>query len=85
VVAAWGSGDTVSAFAQGGEDRSGLGLGLDICRRGVEANRGVLSVCDMASSGCIFTIDLPLHGKPELRVKVLMILHDDYGDLPRTL
>jgi C4-dicarboxylate-specific signal transduction histidine kinase len=25
-------------FAQSGEDRSGLGLGLDISRRGVEAN-----------------------------------------------
>jgi hypothetical protein len=28
-------------------DRSGLGLGLDICRRSVEANDGVLSVRDV--------------------------------------
>jgi signal transduction histidine kinase len=46
-------------FFQGGEDRSGLGLGLDICRRSVEANKGVLSVRDVPGSGCIFTIDLP--------------------------
>jgi C4-dicarboxylate-specific signal transduction histidine kinase len=48
-------------FSQNGEDRSGLGLGLDICRRGVEANNGVLRVRDIPSSGCVFTIDLPRH------------------------
>ena len=46
-------------FAQSGEDRSGLGLGLDISRRSVEANNGVLSVRDVPRIGCIFTIDLP--------------------------
>jgi signal transduction histidine kinase len=46
-------------FAQNGEDRSGLGLGLDICRRSVEANDGVLSVRDVPGRGCVFTIDLP--------------------------
>ncbi len=46
-------------FTQGGDDRSGLGLGLSICRRSVEANNGVLSVRDMPGSGCVFTIDLP--------------------------
>jgi signal transduction histidine kinase len=46
-------------FVQNGQDRSGLGLGLDICRRSVEANHGVLSVRDVPGSGCIFTIDLP--------------------------
>ena len=46
-------------FVQSGEDRSGLGLGLEICRRSVEANKGVLRVRDIPSSGCIFTIDLP--------------------------
>jgi signal transduction histidine kinase len=46
-------------FAQNGEDRSGLGLGLDICRRSVEANDGVLSVRDAPGRGCVFTIDLP--------------------------
>ena len=34
-------------FTQGGNDRSGLGLGLSICRRSVEANNGILSVRDM--------------------------------------
>ncbi len=48
-------------FKQRGEDRSGLGLGLSICRRSVEANNGVLRVRDIAGSGCIFTIDLPRH------------------------
>jgi signal transduction histidine kinase len=46
-------------FAQSGNDRSGLGLGLDISRRGVEANDGVLTVRDAPGTGCIFTIDLP--------------------------
>jgi signal transduction histidine kinase len=46
-------------FAQTGEDRSGLGLGLDICRRSVEVNNGVLRVRDVPGSGCVFTIDLP--------------------------
>jgi signal transduction histidine kinase len=48
-------------FTQCGADRSGLGLGLAICRRSVEANHGVLSVRDQPGSGCIFTIDLPRH------------------------
>jgi len=48
-------------FKQNGGDRSGLGLGLSICRRSVEANNGVLSVRDVPSSGCVFTIDLPRH------------------------
>jgi signal transduction histidine kinase len=48
-------------YAQSGEDRSGLGLGLDISRRGVEANQGALKVRDVPGSGCVFTIDLPQH------------------------
>jgi signal transduction histidine kinase len=48
-------------FVQSGQDRSGLGLGLDICRRSVEANHGLLRVRDVPGSGCIFTIDLPPH------------------------
>lgn len=50
-----------STFVQSGEDRTGLGLGLDICRRSVESNGGVLTVRDVPGSGCIFTIDLPQH------------------------
>jgi signal transduction histidine kinase len=48
-------------FSQDGQDRSGLGLGLDISRRGVEANDGVLRVRSVPGTGCVFTIDLPLH------------------------
>jgi signal transduction histidine kinase len=51
-------------FKQSGEDRSGLGLGLSICRRSVEANNGVLRVRDIPGSGCVFTIDLPRHLLP---------------------
>jgi len=46
-------------FQQGGSDRSGLGLGLSISRRAVEANDGKLDVRDVAGKGCVFTIDLP--------------------------
>jgi signal transduction histidine kinase len=53
--------DVFLPFKQSGEDRSGLGLGLAICRRSIEANNGVLSVRDEAGSGCVFTIELPRH------------------------
>jgi len=46
-------------FAQAGANRSGLGLGLAICKRGVEANNGTLRVRDVPTSGCVFSIDLP--------------------------
>jgi signal transduction histidine kinase len=48
-------------FTQSDADRSGLGLGLSISRRGVEANRGRLRVRDRPGHGCVFTIDLPRH------------------------
>jgi signal transduction histidine kinase len=47
------------AFEQRGDDRSGVGLGLSIARRSVEANRGTLTARDMPGRGCVFTIDLP--------------------------
>jgi signal transduction histidine kinase len=46
-------------FTQGGKDRSGVGLGLAICQRSVEANNGSLRVRDIPGLGCVFTIDLP--------------------------
>lgn len=49
-----------SPFAQRGSDHTGLGLGLSISRRGVEANDGKLSVRNRPGKGCVFTIDLPL-------------------------
>lgn len=42
-----------------GAKRAGLGLGLSISRRGVEANGGTLRVRDVPQVGCVFTIDLP--------------------------
>lgn len=48
-------------FAQKGHDKSGIGLGLAICRRSVEANGGTLGVRDVPGSGCVFAIELPRH------------------------
>lgn len=48
-------------FTQSGKDKSGLGLGLSIARRSVEANLGTLTVRDIPGTGCVFTIDLPRH------------------------
>ena len=57
--------DMFLPFIQRGTDKSGLGLGLSICRTSVEANNGVLSVQDLPGSGCVFTIDLPRHLLPQ--------------------
>jgi signal transduction histidine kinase len=46
-------------FEQHGPDRSGLGLGLSISRKSVEASGGKLRVRDMPGTGCVFTIELP--------------------------
>ncbi|MEO7092319.1 MAG: HAMP domain-containing sensor histidine kinase [Polyangiales bacterium] len=47
------------AFEQHHTDRSGLGLGLSISRRAVEANGGTLAVEDLPDRGCVFSISLP--------------------------
>jgi signal transduction histidine kinase len=46
-------------FVQVGDNKSGLGLGLSIARRNVEADGGALSVRNLPGTGCIFTIKLP--------------------------
>jgi signal transduction histidine kinase len=51
-------------FVQTAGDKTGLGLGLSICRRSVEANGGLLSVRNHPGTGCVFTIDLPRHSLP---------------------
>ena len=51
--------DMFEAFKQHSIDRSGLGLGLSIARRSVEANGGTLSVKDVPGSGCVFSVNLP--------------------------
>jgi signal transduction histidine kinase len=46
-------------FKKRGNDRTGLGLGLGIIRRAIEANGGLLSVREAPRQGCVFVIDLP--------------------------
>ncbi len=46
-------------FEQRSANRSGLGLGLAISRKSVEASNGTLRVRDVPGVGCVFTIDLP--------------------------
>ena len=46
-------------FSQRSDDRTGMGLGLSIARKAVEADGGILSVQNRPGTGCIFTIDLP--------------------------
>lgn len=52
-------------FEQRDLDRTGLGLGLVICLRGVQACGGTIDVRDLPSEGCIFTVNLP---NPQLAV-----------------
>ena len=51
--------DLFRPFEQRGDDRSGLGLGLGISRRGVQASGGKLYVRNLPGKGCVFTIELP--------------------------
>lgn len=46
-------------FVQVGTNKSGLGLGLSIARRHIEADGGALTVRDVPGTGCVFTIRLP--------------------------
>ena len=48
-------------YTQRSSDKSGLGLGLSIARRNVEADGGTLTVRDRPGSGCVFTMSLPRH------------------------
>jgi signal transduction histidine kinase len=51
--------DLFRPFEQRSGDRSGVGLGLSIARRGIETNGGRVYVRDVPGKGCVFTIDLP--------------------------
>ena len=55
-------------FEQRSADRTGVGLGLSISRRGVEANGGKLSVKNRPGEGCSFIIDLPRPGPTSIAV-----------------
>jgi hypothetical protein len=48
-------------FTQRSADKSGLGLGLSIARRNVEADGGTLTAQDRPGVGCVFTMCLPRH------------------------
>jgi len=47
------------AYTQRGKDRSGVGLGLMIARRGAEAHGGSVYARDLPGTGCVFTVELP--------------------------
>jgi signal transduction histidine kinase len=51
--------DLFAPFSQKAPNRSGLGLGLSICRRGAAANGGEICVRDLPGRGCVFTLVLP--------------------------
>jgi signal transduction histidine kinase len=51
--------DLFRPYSQRSTDRSGLGLGLSICRRSVRASGGEIHVRDLPGKGCVFTVDLP--------------------------
>ena len=48
-------------FTRLSAEKSGLGLGLSIARRNVEASGGTLNVRDVPGTGCVFSIRLPRH------------------------
>jgi hypothetical protein len=51
--------DLFLPFSQRSDKRTGLGLGLTISRKGVEAMNGTLRVRDLPGKGCVFSIELP--------------------------
>jgi|HubBroStandDraft_6_1064221.scaffolds.fasta_scaffold200520_1 signal transduction histidine kinase len=53
------TGELFRPFEQRGADRTGLGLGLSISRRSVEADGGEIHLRDIPGVGCVFSIDLP--------------------------
>ena len=46
-------------FVQRSADRTGLGLGLAMCRWGAEVNDGLISARNLPDQGCVFTVTLP--------------------------
>ena len=51
--------DLFRPFEQRSADRTGLGLGLAMCRWGTEVNDGRISARSLPGNGCVFTVDLP--------------------------
>ncbi len=46
-------------FQQEHGDRTGVGLGLAICRRGAATLGGTIQARDLPGKGCVFTLELP--------------------------
>ena len=51
--------DVVRPFEQRSADRTGLGLGLTMCRWGAEVNGGLITARNLPEHGCVFTVGLP--------------------------
>jgi signal transduction histidine kinase len=51
--------DLFRPFEKRGVDQTGLGLGISISMKGVQASGGELRVRNLPGSGCTFTVDLP--------------------------
>ena len=51
--------DLFQPFEQRSADRTGLGLGLAMCRWGARVNGGHISTRSLPDDGCVFTVDLP--------------------------
>jgi signal transduction histidine kinase len=56
--------DLFRPFTRRSAGNAGLGLGLSIALGAIRANSGTLSVRDLPTHGCVFTIDLPRSGRP---------------------
>ena len=59
-------------FEQLQKDSRGVGLGLAISRKGVEANGGVLDVRNLPGKGCVFAIKLPCINKRSAASSVVL-------------
>jgi len=54
------AGDLFQAFGERrGRDRTGLGLGLYIARKAVNAQGGQIHIRNMPGTGCVFVVDFP--------------------------
>jgi signal transduction histidine kinase len=51
--------DLFRPFVQRNEDRTGVGLGLAMCRWGAEVNNGQISLRNLPQRGCVVTVSLP--------------------------
>lgn len=51
--------DLFLPFEQRSADRTGLGLGLAMCRWGAEVNGGLISARNLPEHGCVFSVGLP--------------------------